>query len=40
MILCIIREKIYAPYAVSITAGPCVGELENITTDIIEIDIV
>jgi hypothetical protein len=40
MILCIIREKTYAPYGVCIAAGPCVRELENITTDIIKIDIV
>jgi hypothetical protein len=40
MVLCIIREKTYAPYVVASAAGPRVGELENITTDIIEIDIV
>jgi hypothetical protein len=40
MVLCIIREKTYASYTASIAAGPCVGELENITTDIIKIDLI
>jgi hypothetical protein len=40
MVLCIIREKTYASYTASIAAGPCVGELQNITTDIIKIDLI
>jgi hypothetical protein len=39
MILSIVGEKIYASNLVT-TAGPCVDKLENITTNIVNIELI